>query len=122
MATADRNADPQLREATEKAQKTLDDFIKRLSAPKRGETFSIEIRDSAEDNTPIYFWLSDVTYKGGVFTGTVTTRPKKASRVRYGDQSSAKRADVTDWLILKSGRSEGGFTIEILMTREGAPG
>lgn len=117
---SERTADPQLREATAKAQNTLASFIKRLSAPNRGETFSVEGQFSAEDNSPVYLWLSDVVFKDGKFSGTVSTHPKKATKLRFGDQAELAEKDVTDWMILKSGRTEGGFTIEVLLKREGA--
>lgn len=104
-----------------KAQSTLDSFIQRLDNPQHAETFSVEGRFAAEDGSPVYLWLSDVAYKNGKFTGTVTTHPKIAVSVEYGKPATVDRKDVSDWMILKSGRSEGGFTIEILMQREAAP-
>jgi uncharacterized protein YegJ (DUF2314 family) len=120
-STADRSRDPELEEAMAKAQSTLGGFISRLHNPQRGETFSIEGQFQAEDDTPLYLWLGDVTYSNGKFKGSLTSHPKKASKLRFGDPAEVPKAEVTDWMILKGGRTEGGFTIDILMSREAAP-
>lgn len=120
-AKADRSEDPQLRDAMSKAQATLEGFVSRLRKPQRGETFSVEGKFKAEDDSPIYLWLGDVSFANDAFTGTITTHPKKASRLKFGDTATVRKEDVSDWMILKGGRSEGGFTIEILMQREAAP-
>lgn len=62
-----------------------------------------------------------MAYKDGDFTGTLTSKPSKVVGLKFGGIVTAKSADVTDWMILRSGRSEGGFTVDVLMRREAQP-
>ena len=119
--SSSRDEDPELKEAITKARETLDSFLARLARPHEREVFSVEGKFAAEDGTPQYLWLGDVAYKDGAFEGTVTSHPKKATAVKYGDKTTVKRENVTDWMILTSGQSEGGYTTDVLIRREGQP-
>jgi uncharacterized protein YegJ (DUF2314 family) len=112
--------DPELSDAISKARSTLDTFIERLNHPQRGEVFSVEAAVKTPSGEPEYLWIGDVTYKDGTFSGTLTTQPKKVA-AKYQAPLTAKRADVTDWMILKSGKSEGGYTVDVLLHREAQP-
>ena len=119
--TASATKDPGMEAAIARARSTLDGFLERLAHPRKGEVFSVQATFPTADGGRQPLWLGDVTYKDGVFTGTVDTRPTKATNVRYGQKAEAKRADVTDWMILRSGNSEGGFTVQVMLRRQGEP-
>jgi uncharacterized protein YegJ (DUF2314 family) len=120
-ATSTRADDPELDEAIARARGTLDTFIARLLAPQRGEVFSVEAAFPAVDGSKLHLWIGDVSYKNGAFQGTVTTKPLKPSAIAFGQRTTIPRAEITDWMILKNGKSEGGFTIELLLARQGQP-
>jgi uncharacterized protein YegJ (DUF2314 family) len=116
--SATRGDDPELDAAVAKARGSLDSFIQRLQHPQRGEVFSVEVPFTAANGSREHLWLGDVTFHDGVFKGTITTQPVKVTQVKFGNQASAKREEVTDWMILKSGKSEGGFTVDVLLRRQ----
>ena len=116
-----KQQDPELNEAIAKSRNSLDSFIKRLDHPQRAEVFQVQASFPALDGTPEYLWVGDVTFRDGSFTGTPTSKPHLHSKVAYGDSVTLKKADVTDWMILKSGATEGGFTVDVLLRREGQP-
>jgi len=107
--------------AIAKARASLGSFIQRLDHPQPREVFSIEAGIAAPDGSKERLWIDDVKYAVGEFAGTLRDKPAKALSVKQHDQVSVKRDDVTDWLILTSGRAEGGYTIDVLMKREGEP-
>lgn len=119
--SAPRNDDPELKGAIAKARAGLDGFIRRLQHPQAREVFSVEALFLAEDGTPQYLWLDVTGSKGDTFEGVITSHPKKATKVKYGDTVHVPRADVTDWMILTSGHSEGGYTTDVLLRREAQP-
>jgi len=114
-----RKDDPELDAAIAKARATLDSFIARLEHPKPREVFSIEAQFAAPDGTHEYLWLDDVTFKDDLFKGTLRNRPAKVVSLRQGTEVSAKKSDVTDWTIFTSGKGEGGYTVDVLLRREG---
>ena len=120
-ATSTRLDDPELDEAIAKARGTLDTFIARLLTPLRGEVFSVESAFPAQDGSKLHLWIGDVVYRNGTFEGTITTKPLKPTSIAYGEKVTVARKDITDWMILRSGKSEGGYTVELLLRREGQP-
>ncbi|HVT12534.1 MAG TPA: DUF2314 domain-containing protein [Fimbriimonadaceae bacterium] len=113
--------DPEMAQAITKAKQTLDEFLARLQHPQRNEVFSVQSAFKTPSGPPEYLWLGDVTYKDGVFEGAVNTKPQRALTPKYGETAKVKKEDVTDWMILKSGKSEGGFTVDLLLKRQAAP-
>lgn len=113
--------DPELNQAVTRARESLDSFVRRLQNPDRAEVFSVEAAFPTPEGKVEYLWIGDAKYKDGVFSGTLTSHPKNVTTVKYQEPATAKRADVTDWMILRSGRSEGGFTVDVLMRREAQP-
>jgi uncharacterized protein YegJ (DUF2314 family) len=119
--SSSKQRDPELDDAIATAKRSLGSFIQRLANPRRAEVFQIQSSFPALDGTPQFLWVGDVTYKNGVFTGTMTTKPPLQTKIHYGDTVSVKKADVTDWMILRSGASEGGYTVDVLLRRAGQP-
>ena len=107
-----------MEDAIAKAKASLDSFIARLEKPQRGEVFSVEAAVAAPEGSSEYRWIDDVTYKGGSFEGHFRTRPSSTSTFKPAEKATAKKQDVTDWIILKDGVSEGGFTVDLLLRRQ----
>ena len=63
-------------------------------------------------------WLRDVTYDGHTFRGRVSGPPYRPGAAP-GVEMKVKRADITDWMYLDSGRMVGGFSVRA--TRDGLP-
>lgn len=120
-STAMTQTDPELDQAIDKAKKTLDSFITRLQHPTRGEVFSVRAYFPASDGSKEPLWMDVDDFKNGAFDGTITSKPSKASSVGFRTPTQAKRADVIDWMILKSGQQEGAYTVDVLMRRQAAP-
>jgi len=113
--------DPDMDAAIDKAKSTLNTFIDRLEHPKPREVFSIEGQFDAPDGSFERLWVDDVTFAAGAFTGTLRDKPAKIASIQQHGQVTVPRDHVTDWIILTSGKSEGGYTIDVLMERQGAP-
>ena len=116
-----RNDDPELDAAVARARGSLDTFLQRLAHPQKGEVFSVEAAFPTPDGGHEHLWIGDVTFKRNAFTGTLTSKVAKVPSLSYGQTVTVKRDEVTDWMILRAGRSEGGFTVKVLLDREGQP-
>jgi uncharacterized protein YegJ (DUF2314 family) len=119
--SASRAGDPEMDAAIAKARASLDSFIERLAHPANGEVFSVEAGVPAADGSTEYRWMDDVTYKDGVFEGRFRTRPSKNTTFKPAEKATVKKEDVTDWIILREGKSEGGYTVELQLRRQSEP-
>ncbi len=116
-----RDDDPEMDAAIERARRSLDSFITRLQNPQPREVFSIEASFPTPDGGREHLWIDDVVFRNEKFRGKLRSKPSKAASVKPGQEVSAAKSDVTDWMILTSGHSEGGFTVDVRLRRQGQP-
>jgi uncharacterized protein YegJ (DUF2314 family) len=95
------------------ARSTTQKFIEELQNPK-GNSHSVKapITDNGETE---HFWLTDVTYKDGVFNGKIGNEPGMVTNVKIGQDWQINQADISDWMYFRDGKMYGNYTARPLM-------
>ncbi|MGI8436907.1 MAG: YegJ family protein [Chthoniobacterales bacterium] len=109
--------DKQCERAAEKAQRALGFFMAALRAKKPGDS-SFEIKKGFMDGENYeHLWITDVTYDGKNFHGTIDNKPVDVKNVHLGQRVTVKPGDVSDWMFVKNGDLMGGYTTRVLYAR-----
>ena len=105
------NNDEAMRQATESARKTVNQFITAVKNPRPGQTDFEVLKPCVEGVEVEHIWLSDVKVVGNRFQGTVDNAPRKATRLHEGQVCSVNPDEITDWLFIENGKLVGGYTV-----------
>jgi uncharacterized protein YegJ (DUF2314 family) len=109
-----KNKDVAMHNAVLMARKSVPSFIAALQNPSASQ-HDFEVKKRFEQGTEKeHIWLSDVTYSGNLFHGTVDNRPIRIKGVKLGARVSVKPADISDWAYVDKGKLVGGYTICVL--------
>ena len=99
--------------ATATAKSKLDEFLKVLGS---GEADSFSVKAPIRDGEATeHFWIVDVSYKDGVFSGKIGNEPGIVTNVKDGQKWEIKKDEISDWMYTKGDKIHGGFTIEPLL-------
>ncbi|MCL4164368.1 UNVERIFIED_CONTAM: hypothetical protein GTU68_028734 [Idotea baltica] len=95
--------------AIAKAKSEVDQFIAELEKPS-GSNYSVKapISDSGETE---HFWLTDISYKNGVFYGKIGNDPGLVTNVNFGQPWEIKKEDISDWTYIKDKKMYGNYTM-----------
>tara|TARA_R110002096_G_scaffold4501_25_gene21224 strand:+ start:25640 stop:26104 length:465 start_codon:yes stop_codon:yes gene_type:complete len=99
--------------AVEKARSTVDEFITELKS-RSADSFSVKA-PITDDNGTEHFWITDVEYSAGQFSGLIGNDPGIVKNVKFGDPWKLSRDEISDWMYLRGERIHGGFTIDPLL-------
>ena len=91
--------------AIEKARSTIDQFIDALESSE-GQDFAVKT-SIEEDGQTENFWVTDVTFDSGQFTGTVEGN---VNTLQAGQEWTVSQGDVIDWKYLRDGQIYGDYT------------
>jgi uncharacterized protein YegJ (DUF2314 family) len=111
------NGNKNIARAMRQAKANLPRFLKRLSNPLPGDT-SFEVKVHVGSDNPkvgAYIWLKDVERRGNQLVGTAYTVPRGVSSPTNGQRVVLPLARVDDWLIINSGKVNGGYTVRALL-------
>jgi uncharacterized protein YegJ (DUF2314 family) len=109
--------DPEMNKAIQTARNTVNTFIAALNAPAPGQDrFSVK-KPFKEGSKVEHMWLSNVSFKGGQFSGLVENEPVKVNNVTYGQAATAAQNEISDWYYIDNGKLVGGYTIRVLYSR-----
>jgi uncharacterized protein YegJ (DUF2314 family) len=109
-----KNHDAAMKDAVQTARKTEHTFIAALQHPTATQRdFEIKKR-FVQGSEKEHIWLSDVTYSGNRFQGTVDNTPVRITGVKIGDRVSANPDEISDWAYVDNGNLVGGYTIRVL--------
>ena len=99
--------------AIERAQREVDTFITEMSSGN-GEDFAVKapIEDNGETE---HFWLTDLTYRDGVFTGLIGNDPGIVNNVTIGQKWTIKKGEISDWMFMRNGKIHGNYTMRPLL-------
>lgn len=86
--------------AIAKAKSEVDSFIQELEE-QTGSNHSVKAPISDNGETE-HFWLSDISYKNGVFYGKIGNDPGLVTNVIFGQPWEVKKEDITDWTYIKN--------------------
>ena len=110
------NDDEVMNAAIATAQETLPVFIDAMQTSTDAEAhFAIKVKypygiaDEAE-----HIWVSELSYDGSRFEGTIGNDPVYVSGLAYGDRVVVELEEISDWMIIQGGRLYGGYTIHVI--------
>ncbi|MBL8049422.1 MAG: DUF2314 domain-containing protein [Chthonomonas sp.] len=96
------------------ARVTVDDFIAALTS-EFGTDFSVKkMFEDAESDRSEHAWLTDLTYKDGVFTGKLGNDMAFLKKYKLGETYSVHRDDISDWMFIRDDKMHGNFTMRPL--------
>lgn len=99
--------------AIKRARSGLDSFIAELEQPTgTGHAVKVQIEDSEDVE---YFWLGDLRYENGEFTGTINNHPGLVGNVEEGQEWTVGKSEVIDWTYEKDGKMYGHYTMRPLL-------
>lgn len=99
--------------AMARARSEVDYFIAQLD---KGDGTDFFVKAPIEDNGRTeHFWLSDVTYAGGQFEGTIGNDPGIVDNVTYGQKWSIAKSNISDWMFMRDGKMHGNYTMRPLL-------
>jgi len=107
--------DPAMLAAFDKARGETDNFIA-IMAAGTGGSYSVKVAVTDNDQTE-YFWLDNLTYANGVFSGTIANEPELVKNVKMGDHIDVKKEAIYDWLYMKDGKMYGNYTVRVLLPK-----
>jgi len=99
--------------AIERARKEVDAFIAELSAPT-GENHAVKVPISDNGDTE-HFWLVDVAYRDGQFSGVINNEPGIVKNVRMGESRQVSKTEISDWMFMRDGKMYGNYTLRPLL-------
>jgi len=105
--------DAQMNAAIAEARRTLPQFIEALRAG-RGDSFAIKAAFDTIEGSREHMWLTDLTFRGGRFVGTLMNDPYDVPGLRAGDRVAVEEARGTDWMIFDNQERLGAFTKQVL--------
>ncbi len=91
----------ELLDAINYAQATLDEFIKIYSNPPKGVSgFKLKVKIT-DSHSSEHMWITPFRKVGTGFVGTLADYPEYITRVKFGQNISFQKSDVSDWGIFK---------------------
>ena len=99
--------------AIARAQSETDRFIAELANPT-GESHAVKAPITDGEETE-HFWINNVTFKDGEFSGTINNDPGLVTNVRIGQQWTVAKEDISDWMYMRDGKMYGNYTMRPLL-------
>jgi uncharacterized protein YegJ (DUF2314 family) len=99
------------------AQSTVGEFLARFENPQPTDS-DFSVKKPVQDGTQVeHFWLSDISYANGVFTGLIGNDPEMVGNVLFGQQVTVGDREISDWMYFDNGKMVGNFTLRVLLER-----
>lgn len=99
--------------AIARARSEVDAFI---AVMKSGEVTQFAIKVPIKDQGHVeHFWMTDVTYRDGRFTGKINNQPGIVSNVKFGQTLTVEKDKISDWLYIRNGKMYGHYTLRPLL-------
>ena len=95
------------------AKTRVDEFITVLNA-KGADSFSVKAPITDSHGTE-HFWIIDVSFKDGFFTGKIGNEPGIVKNVQLGQDWRIAKSEISDWMYMRGEKIHGGFTIDPLL-------
>lgn len=100
--------------AIARARSEVDTFIAALQSGD-GDHFSVKAPIDGANGQVEHFWLTDITYADGTFTGDIGNDPETIDTVRFGQSWSIGKEEISDWLIMRGDKMYGNYTVRPLL-------
>ena len=99
--------------AIKKAKSELGTFLDVLSR-NAADSFAVKV-PITEGKTTEHFWLINIQYKDGIFTGVIDNDPEFVKSVKIGQKLTVNKDAIVDWNYVIDGKIHGGYTIDPLL-------
>ena len=99
--------------AIKRAIGEVDSFITELESGT-GTDYAIKVPIEDAGKTE-HFWLIDVSFSNGTFSGTINNDPGMVSNVTIGQKYSVEKTGISDWMYMKDGLMYGNYTLRPLL-------
>jgi uncharacterized protein YegJ (DUF2314 family) len=110
---AEEYDEKEMERAIATARERMDEFLEVLKA-KDADSFSVKAPITDENGTE-HFWITDVTYAEGTFSGLIGNDPGIVKNVKMGQPWKVAEAEISDWMFMRGEMIHGGFTIDPLL-------
>ncbi len=108
--------DVQMAHATQRARKTVGQFIQALQNPAQGDRDFAVKKLFVKDGEAEHIWLRDIHFTGNRFVGLVDNKPIHIAGLKVGTKVSVNPDEISDWLYVHDGKLVGGYTVRVLVT------
>jgi uncharacterized protein YegJ (DUF2314 family) len=99
--------------AIAQARDSLTTFTSTIATPHADRTFvAVKVRFFSPDASSQDIWVDEVTYKDGVFRGSMGD-DIPSLKLEMGEKITVKETDIVDWMIVQDGKLMGGYTIRL---------
>ncbi len=99
--------------ATARARTEIATFLEVL-ANGEADAFFVKAPITDRHGTE-HFWINDIAYRDGSFTGRIGNEPGIVKNVAYDQEWTVAQKDISDWMFIRQGRIHGGYTIDPLL-------
>lgn len=103
----------QMQAAIGRARREVDWFLGEMRTG-RGSNWSVKVPIKDEGNIE-HFWLTDISYQNGQFSGLIGNDPGIVSNVSFGDQWTIHKSQISDWMFVRGGKIYGNYTLRPLL-------
>lgn len=100
--------------AIARAQSEVDAFIVVFQSGE-ADSFSVKAPITQGDDIE-HFWITDISYEGGYFTGKIGNDPGVVTNVTFGQEWKVKKNEISDWMYTRGPMIHGGYTIDPLLS------
>lgn len=114
VVTVDSN-DAEMNAAMARARATIEPVLQKLEEGSV-DTFSVKV--CIKDGEQVeYFWLNNIDFQDGIFTGTIDNPPERVHNVKLGQKITVKKGEIADWLYTKNGKMYGNYTLRVSLKK-----
>lgn len=99
--------------AINRARSEVDVFIEQLTKGN-GTDFSVKAPITDQGETE-HFWLTDIQYRDGKFSGEIGNEPQSVGNVTIGQPWSVGKNEISDWMFMRDGKIHGNYTLRPLL-------
>jgi uncharacterized protein YegJ (DUF2314 family) len=99
--------------AIARARSEVDTFIATMTSGN-GSDFAVKI-PVEDDGETEHFWLTDISYSDGEFSGLIGNDPGIVSNVTFGQAMKIDKSAISDWMYMRDGKMYGNYTLRPLL-------
>ena len=102
-----------MEQAIADARASFDGFLVRFHSPQPGDKdFHVKVRIEDEHGVE-HFWVSDLKLDSEPYSGRIADEPGIVKKVKYGQEYSFARAEVSDWMYMSNDKMQGNYTLRV---------
>ncbi len=114
MVRYDQDDDLMVR-AIANAKLTHMQFVKALGEKSTSDSsFAIKKPYPTPEEGFEHIWISDVSWDGSAFSGTINNEPVDTTEVKFGERVQVKPDELSDWMFVRDGVLVGGYTLRVM--------